>query len=475
MLRMMGQSEYGLYALVLSIVSYLSLMDFGFGAALIRYISLYKSKNETDKLPSLFGMFFLLYGIIGLICFGLGIFLYFSTDQFFGSSLTALELEKAQIMILILVIYLSLSFPFSVFGAIIIANERFVFQKILAILKTVITPAIMIPLLLMGYKSVGMVVVAVLIGALLILCNVWFCFSKLKIKIHFRNFDFPVLKEIFWFSIFVFVKIFFERVYWSSGQFILGATLGTISVAIFSIGLQMKGYYESFSQAIGGLFLPRLTSMVANNDSSRSITDIFVKVGRVQFHILGFIMCVYILIGEQFIVLWAGPDYIPAYDISLLIMIPYTIPLIQSMGYSLVQAYNVQKPVVFIFLLTTVLTISTSFLLIDKYGAIGAAIALSIAIFISEVFLMNLFYWKKMKINIPLFWVEIIKIGVVMLVVLGIFYFVGSIFKVNSFVSLGLYVLIFSSIYFPTIYFIAMNTYEKALVFYVVRLLNFKK
>jgi O-antigen/teichoic acid export membrane protein len=475
MLRMMGQSEYGLYALVLSIVSYLSLMDLGFGAALVRYISLYKSKNETWKLPSLFGMFISLYSVIGLACFGLGIFLYFSTDQFFGSSLTALELEKARIMIMILVIYLSLSFPFSIFGAIIIANEKFIFQKSLAILKTVITPALMIPLLLMGYKSVAMVVIAVLVGTFLIFCNVWFCFSKLKIKVLFGNFDFPLLKEIFWFSILVFAKILFERVYWSSGQFILGATIGTISVAIFSIGLQMKGYYESFSQAIGGLFLPRLTSMVSNKDSKELITEIFVKVGRVQFHILGFIMCVYILIGEQFIILWAGQNYISAYGISLLIMIPYTIPLIQSMGYSLVQAYNVQKPVVFIFLLTTVLTISTSFVLIDKYGAIGAAIALSIAIFITEVFLMNLFYWKKLKINIPFFWVEISKIAVVMSVVLATFYFIGPFFKVNNFVSLGLYVLLFSSIYFPTIYFIAMNNYEKDLAFSVVRLLNLKK
>lgn len=475
MLRMMGQSEYGLYSLVLSIVSYLTLMDLGFGAALIRYISVYRAKNETDKLPSLFGMYISLYSIIGLACFGLGIFLYFSTDQFFGSSLTALELEKARIMILILVVYLSLSFPFSIFGAIVIANEKFIFQKILAILKTIITPALMIPLLLLGYKSVAMVVIAVLVGVLLIFCNAWFCFTKLKIKIYFGNFDFPLLKEIFWFSILVFAKIFFERVYWSSGQFILGATLGTISVAIFSIGLQMKGYYESFSQAIGGLFLPRLTSMVTNKDSKKLITEIFVKVGRVQFHILGFILCVYVLIGEQFIILWAGKNYISAYEISLFIMIPYTVPLIQSMGYSLVQAYNVQKPVVLIFSVTTISTIVASFLLIEKFGPKGAAIALCIAIFLTEVLLMNLFYWKKLKVDIPYFWKEISKIGIVMILILVSFYFVGPILNGESFISMGTYVLLFTAIYFPTIYFIAMNSYEKDLVLSLVRLLNFKK
>ena len=39
MLRLLGQSEYGLYQLVYSVVSYLGLLSFGFGSTIIRYIS----------------------------------------------------------------------------------------------------------------------------------------------------------------------------------------------------------------------------------------------------------------------------------------------------------------------------------------------------------------------------------------------------------------------------------------------------
>lgn len=463
-LRMMGQSEYGLYSLVLSVVSYLSLMDFGFGAALVRYISLYRSKNQTEKLPALYGMFICLYVVIGLFCFLLGIGLFFSTNQFFGNSLTPLELEKAKIMILIIIVYLSLSFPFSIFAAIITANERYVFQKILAIVRSILTPLLMIPLLLLGYKSIAMAAVAVAVGVLIIIANVWFCLSKIKIKILFKNFEFPLLKEIFWFSVFVFAKMILERIYWSSGQFMLGATIGTVAVAIFSIAIQMKGYYESFSQAIGNLFLPRLTSMVANRSSKNLISETFVKVGRIQFHIIGFILCVYILIGEKFIVLWAGENYISAYKISLFIMIPYTIPLIQSIGNSLIQAYNVQKPLVITFLITTLLTIGISFLLIDNYGAKGCAIALAVAIIVGEVIIMNWFYWKRLEINIPFFWKEILKIAIVMLSLTIVFSVLISFFVINSLTSLVGFVLLFSLVYFPIIYLVAMNTYEKGLL-----------
>ena len=469
MLRMMGQSEYGLYALVLSIVSYLALMDFGFGATIVRYIALFKSKNQTEKLPSLYGMFISLYSIIGLLCFVIGMVLYFKTDAFFGATFNAVELEKARMMILIIVVYLSISFPFSIFGSIIIANEKFVFQKILTIIKALLTPMLMIPLLLMGYRSVAMIVVAVVIGILIIVSNVWFCFYKIKIKIAFTNFDFPLLKQIFWFSLFVFIKMVLERVYWSSGQFILGATIGTVSVAIFSIALQMKGYYESFSQAISGLFLPRVTSMVANNDSSLQISEIFVKVGRIQFHIIGYILCVYVLIGQQFIVFWAGKNYESAFDMSLFIMVPYTIPLIQSIGYSLVQAYNVQKPLILIFLVTTILTIVISFLLIDKFGAKGCAIALSIAIIVGEILLMNWFYYKQLGINIPLFWKEISKIAIPMIAISVLFHFFKSLQAGNTLYYLLLNLIVFSSIYMPFIYWVGMNSYEKQLIFSIFK------
>jgi O-antigen/teichoic acid export membrane protein len=469
MLRTMGQSEYGLYSLVLSVVAYLSLLDFGFASTLIRYISLYKTNNETEKLPSLLGMFIFLYLVIGLICFVAGMGLYFSTDQIFGSSLSFLELENARVMILILVVYLALSFPFSVFGAIIIANEKFIFQKLLSIFRSILTPLLMIPLLFWGYKSVAIACVTVFVGMLIISSNVWYCFSKIKIKFSFKNFDYSIFREIFWFSLFIFFKIILERIYWSTGQFVLGAAIGTVAVAIFSVALQMKGYFESFSQAIGNLFLPRLTSLVQLKNSKALISETFTKVGRIQYHILGFLLCIYFLIGEKFIVLWAGENYISAYEISLFIIVPYTVPLIQSLGYLLAQACNIQKPIVLIFLLSTIITIFLSFLLVDNYGAKGCAIALAFAIIVGEVLIMNWVYWKKLELNIPYFWIEILKISIVMFVITAISSYITSFFKIENLLSLVLYVLCFSFLYFPVIYFAAMNAYERNLVLSLFR------
>ena len=48
MLGMLGQAEYGLYSLAHSVVAYLSLLSFGFGSTIIRYIAKYNAEGNKE-------------------------------------------------------------------------------------------------------------------------------------------------------------------------------------------------------------------------------------------------------------------------------------------------------------------------------------------------------------------------------------------------------------------------------------------
>ena len=72
MLRMLGQSEYGMFSLAASVVGYLTILDMGFGNAIVRYTAQYRAENKEEKQWALFGMFVLFYGIIGLITLSAG-------------------------------------------------------------------------------------------------------------------------------------------------------------------------------------------------------------------------------------------------------------------------------------------------------------------------------------------------------------------------------------------------------------------
>ena len=130
MLHKMGQSEYGLYALVASVITYLTILDLGFGNAIIRYTAQFRAEKKIREQYTMFGMFIILYSIIGFIALGLGTVLSFNVGTLFGAQMTALELQKAEIMMLLLSFNLAITFPFSLFGSIITAYENFVFQKV---------------------------------------------------------------------------------------------------------------------------------------------------------------------------------------------------------------------------------------------------------------------------------------------------------------------------------------------------------
>ena len=150
MLRMMGQSEYGLYALVASVIGYLTVLDLGLGNAIVRYTAKFRAEGKTKEQYEMFGMFLILYLAIGVIALFAGMGLYFNVDNMFGDTMNATELDHARTMMLILVFNLVFTFPMSIFGSIITAYERFVFPKVINIIRVVLNTLIMIALLHMG-------------------------------------------------------------------------------------------------------------------------------------------------------------------------------------------------------------------------------------------------------------------------------------------------------------------------------------
>ena len=67
MLRLLGQAEYGLYSLVSSIVSYLTLLSFGFAGAYMRFYARFRVADDRDGVRRLNGIFFTVFATMGLV------------------------------------------------------------------------------------------------------------------------------------------------------------------------------------------------------------------------------------------------------------------------------------------------------------------------------------------------------------------------------------------------------------------------
>ena len=466
MLRMMGQSEYGLYSLVASVIAYLTVLDLGFGNAIVRYTAKFRAEKKTEEQYEMFGMFFLLYLVIGIIAFGIGLGLYFNVGTLFGNTMTAVELDRARIMMLLLVANLAFTFPMSIWGSIIQAYEDFVFQKSLNIFRIILNTAVMICLLHFGYKAVAMVVVQTIFNVLTLVLNFIYCRKKLNIHIYFRfkHFHWGFLKEVAIYSFWIFLNAIMDRVYWSTGQFVLGAMVGTAAVAVFAIAIQLEGMYMQFSTAISSVFLPKVTAMVATNRSRKEISDLFIRTGRIQYIVLAYILSGFIIFGRQFIELWAGADYSDAYIISLLFFIPLTVPLIQNLGITILQARNEMKFRSVLYIIIALVSLAMQIVLTRYFGGIGCAMGVSGALVVGQILIMNVYYRRRQDLDIKTFWKEISKMSIIPIVLIfSSMLVIRHFFALDSWGKLILGIAAFSLVYIPLFFRFSMTDDERNL------------
>ena len=444
-------------------------MDLGFGNAIIVYTAKYRAQNNKEAEQKLHGMFKIVFYVIGVIAMFLGLILYLNVEKFFSNTMNEIELHKAKIMMLVLTFNLGITFSFSIYSSIISAYEKFTYQKLIAIASAIMKPLIMIPLLFLGLKSITMVIVITLINVFVVISNYLYCRNKIKVKVRFKGFDKILFKTIFGYSIWIFLGIIVDKINWSVDQFVLGAVSGTIAVSIYSIASTLNQLFLNLSTAISSVFLPKMSKLVSNNASSNELTSEFIKVGRIQYYIMFLACSGLVIFGKEFIILWAGKGFDESYYVALFLIIPLCFPLIQNLGLSIMQAMNKYKFKSISTAIMAIFNLIISIFLAKKFGATGSAIGTCISLIICNVFLINIYYYKEIKLDVIKFWKNILKMTIPFIIPIFLILIIIHITKLSGIVSLAVYGVMYTIMYLITAYLLVMNEYEKNVVKDIIR------
>lgn len=469
MLRLLGQSEYGLYQLVYSVVSYLSLLSLGFGSSYMRYYSIRKANNDEDGIAKLNGLFmivFLIMAGVALIC---GYFMVQNSVAILGNKLTDAENVKAKVLMALLVINLAITFPDSIYNCVITAHEKFFFQKLLIVITNIASPLITLPFLIAGYGSVGMVSVTTGLTVATFLVHIIYCHKKLNIKFTFGHPDFKLLSSLGKFTFFIFLNQIIDQINWSVDKFVLGRVAGTTAIAVYGVGAQLNTLYVQLSSSISNVFVPQVNRIVAESDDNKALTKLLTKVGRVQLLLLALVLTGLIFFGKAFIPIWAGPGYEDSYYVMLLLIIPVTVPLIQNIGIEIQRAKNKHQVRSVVYFFVAVINVLISIPLAKKYGPIGAALGTAITMIGGNVIFMNWYYEHGIGLNIKYFWKKIFFLsrGLFIPIIVGIL--IKKFIPMNNLWMIAIFAVIYTIIYAICIWKFGMNNYEKGLARGMIR------
>ena len=460
MLRMMGQSEYGLFGTANSFISYLSILSFGVGGAYIRFNARCRATGDKDEEARLNGMFLSVFSFLSVLVLVGGTLCIVFVDKLVGNTFTVNEIYKLRVILFVLTLNTMATFIFNVVMMALMAYEKFIAIRLTTLIAGVVTPLCNVIALKIGGRAITITVLSTVIGISCMLFYLFYAKRVIAMRFSFRGFQFSLLTEIFTFSGFLFLNSITDQITFSTDNIILGATLGTSAVAVYTVGSNFKNYFQQFSSAISGVFAPKINMLVAQKQGISALDDVFIRVGRIQFYMIALIIIGYISIGQDFVRLWAGNDYGDAFYIGLLLMLSVCIPSFQNVGLEIQKAMNMHKArsIVYFFIALTNVLLTIPFS--RMWGGIGAALATALCMILGYSIFMNWHYSSRLGLNIKKFWLSIAQIlpGCVPPIIVG--WFIHQFWSLNSFLSILAAALIISTVFLCSVWKFSMNSYE---------------
>lgn len=299
MLGRLGETEYGVYGAVGPIISYLLLLSMGLGSAYIRYYSQAKVAKDRREMAKLNGMFLVTLSLLGLVLLALGFFLAAHPQMVFGTKWAPEELALGAKLLRIMTLNAALSFPFSVFESHVNIHERYLFLKAVTMAKSVLSPLISIPLLLLGFRSPAIATLSLVLTIVCGLTYMAYCFAVLKMPVSFRTYDLPLMKSMMGFTFYIFLAVVVDQLNYGIGTLMTTWIHGAELSGVYYSANQLNVYYLSFAMAISNVLIPRVHRMVAEGDSNRELTRLMTKAGRLQFIMLMAVFLGFVAVGPS--------------------------------------------------------------------------------------------------------------------------------------------------------------------------------
>ncbi len=466
MLRLLGQSEYGLYKLSNSITSYLSLISLGIGSAVTRYLIKARQEEGQEAEEQFLGLFMIIFQCIAIASFIVGCIITLNLDLWYSNSLTATELVRMKILVFILVCNTALNFSLSPYISVVNTHEKFIFMQLMNILTTCFGPILNLIVLFLGYASIGMAISTLILGIVSRAIYLIYIRRCLNIRARYNSMPLHLLKEILKFSFWVFVANVVTQLYNATDTVMIGAvaSLGTVGVAVYNVGATFNSMVFSLTTGVSNLLGPKTNRMVFSNASNTELTDLAIKVGRIQGYIISLIVSGFIVFGKGFISFYAGDGYQEAYWVAVLMMVPNMIPLVQSVCLSIIVARNQHKFRSIVYLFIAIFNVVATWIMMKYLGIIGAALATGIAVVIGQGFAMNWFYSVKSGLEIKRFWKEVGKVYIVPIILCGAGLLIGKFVDLYNVKIMLVGIIGYTLVFCGITWLVIFNDYEKTLI-----------
>lgn len=468
-IRLLGQSDYGLYESIGSFVNYLAVLDLGFGAVVTRYTAKYQQEGDFEARDKFLYTCRNIYLVLCGIILALGACLYVFLDDAFGKSFTPEELSRAKLLYVIVLFTTAISIFSQVYKGLLNGVQLFIWPRIIQLIKAVLSKVVSIVILYWGANSVGFT--AVILVFEIVSCILLMYKAHQTVTFVRNRMPKKQLFEILTFTSYLFVLAIVGQIYWQIDKLVLGMILGTISVAIYSAALNIENILRNVSSSIKDVLIPKAAQITEEQIKTTTLTtDFMIKSGRIILMVYGLMVIGITVLGEKFIYLWLGEDYVSATPLLWILGYSTLLPTVLLPGEELCKTFNRHGPLTLIYLLVSILNIVLTVVMVKSMGLYGAAYSTAIGLIVGNVIVSLAYFKKVLNINVTKLLFSTFHGITIILIIVGVIGYGVDKYIMSSYSWFNLciegVIMVFS--FFMLMHFFGFNNFEKQIEYRIV-------
>ncbi len=440
LVKTIGQSEFGVYKMCLSIVAYVLLLDLGIGNSVIRFASKYRFANDKANENKLAGVSLLFYLVISFLALAIGVVIILLFPIVFSKGLSSSEIALGRKLVFLATITSSVTLGTSGFYNLIIAHERFFVSKGLAILQILLKILFSFLVLKMGFGAIGVSLVNLVLTTIVRFLYVLYAIVFLKIRPKLKNNDSGFIKSILAYSALIAVQMVATQMNQSLDQILIGSLVSQSSsiLGVYAVGSQINQYFMSIGVAITGVLLPGIVKFIETKPSKEALTCEMSRLSRLILFPLSILYVGFVVLGRQFVTIWVGEFYEEAYYVALLLISPQLLVSVFSPSLQLLWATNRQKEMSWVKLAIVAANCLLTVLLIHWNPLIGASLGTMISVLLGDVVLLLAVAKTKTKLLITNYLADTLGRALLVLIPLGLVSvrFISLFFSVDNWLKL---------------------------------------
>lgn len=457
----LGEAEYGVYKTVSSFSASLMVLDLGMGGTVMRYVSKYRAAGEGEKIPNFMAMMLVqaavLCGAVGLISVGC----FFALDPMYSATFTSAELTKAKQLFVLFVISMLLNIVTNVVNGAITGSNRFLFGNGIKVARMLARIVSLLVFLQLFTDSLVIIAVDLVLSVTFLIIETVYLVAKLKIKPKLTRWERKLFLESGKYTTMMFLTSIAAQVNNNLDNVIIGAISGPSFVTVYSVGLLIFAMYENLSTSVSGVMLPTVSNILEQEDADAKIQSLIVKVGRIQFALLAAAVVGFACVGDEFVRLWLGAGFEDVYPIALILMIPSTFELCVNVCLAVLRAKNMLTFRTVTLFASTALNAIVTVIAVSYWSYIGAALGTAASFIVGSLIVMNVYYYKKLKLPMLRIYLRIFDRLWLCLLISGGVLFVSSRFITGSWFAFAANVVIFCAVYIATLLTFGLKREEK--------------